>query len=102
MRDYDKMMQDGWIDRIVIEQEMHQERRAARRAFSLRKSQIEAYAQEQAEQLKRGYLAKLKTINDAKDEAILQEEQRLNACLLEIAKEDNYMRQCCRKLGINA
>lgn len=70
MRDYNKMRQEGWINQNVIEQELAQERRAARRAFQLKKAQIMANAEKICEQAKKEYLEQLKRINENRDEAI--------------------------------
>lgn len=100
MRDYNKMKEEGWIPQVEIEQELSQERRAARRAFQLKKTQINAEAEAECERAKRKYLAELDRINKLRDDAIRQEEDFLNVQLTELAREENVLRKTCYEMGI--
>lgn len=94
------MRQKGWINQHVIEQELAQERRAAKRAFQLKKAQIMANAEEICEQAKQEYQQQLKRINENRDEAIRQEEAIMEAKFMEVAKEEDVLRQNLHKMGI--
>ena len=94
------MKQEGWINQHVIEQELAQERRAAKRAFQLKKAQIMANAEEISEQAKQEYLQQLKRINENRDEAIRQEEAIMEAKLMEAAREEDVLRQNLYEMGI--
>lgn len=100
MRDYDKMRQEGWINQHAIEQELAQERRAAKRAFQLKKAQIMANAEDICEQAKQEYLKQLKRINENRDEAIRQEEAIMEAKFMEVAREEDVLRQNLYEMGI--
>lgn len=100
MRDYEKMREEGWIPQVEIEQELSQERRAARRAFQLKKTQICSNAEAECERAKRKYLAELDCINKFKDDAIRQEEDFLNVQLTELAREEDVLRKTCYEMGI--
>ena len=94
------MKQEGWINQHVIEQELAQERRAAKRAFQLKKAQIMANAEEISEQAKQEYLQQLKRINENRDEAIRQEKAIMEAKLMEAAREEDVLRQNLYEMGI--
>lgn len=94
------MRQEGWINQTVIEQELAQERRAAKRAFQLKKAQIMANAEKICEQAKKEYLEQLKRINENRDEAILEEEKILNAKLAECAHEWDILHKNLHEMGI--
>ena len=100
MRDYEKMRQEGWIPQVQIEQELSQERRAARRYFQLRKAQIMAAAENDCNHAQQEYKHKLERINQVRDEAIRQEEEALNAKLTECAREEDTMRQHLYEMGM--
>lgn len=100
MRDYDKMKQEGWINQHVIEQELAQERRDAKRAFQLKKAQIMANAEEICEQARQEYLLQLKRINENRDEAIRQEEAIMEAKFMEVAREEDVLRRNLHEMGI--
>ena len=100
MRDYDKMKQEGWINQHVIEQELAQERRAAKRAFQLKKAQIMANAEEICKQAMQEYLQQLKRINENRDEAIRQEEAIMEAKFMEVAREEDVLRRNLHEMGI--
>lgn len=100
MRDYDKMKQEGWINQHVIEQELAQERRAAKRAFQLKKAQIMSNAEEICEQARQEYLQQLKRINENRDEAIRQEEAIMEAKFMEVAREEDVLKRNLHEMGI--
>lgn len=100
MRDYEKMRQEGWIPKVEIEQELAQERRAAKREFQLRKAQIMASAEEDFDSVKQEYKHKLERIKQIRDDAIIEEEKVLNAKLTECAREEDIMRQHLFEMGI--
>ena len=100
MRDYDKLKEEGWINQHVIGQELAQERRAAKRAFQLKKAQIMANAEEICEQAKQEYLHQLKRINEYRDEAIRQEEAIMEAKIMEVAREEDVLRRNLYEMGI--
>lgn len=100
MRDYNKMKQEGWINQNVIEQELAQERRAAKRAFHLKKAQIMANAEEICEQARQEYLQQLKRINENRDEAIRQEEAIMEAKFMEVAREEDVLKRNLHEMGI--
>ena len=100
MRDYEKMRQEGYIPQVQIEQELSQERRAARRYFQLRKAQIMAAAENDCNHAQREYKHKLERINQVRDEALRQEEQVLNDKLTECAREEDTMRQHLYEMGM--
>ena len=95
------MKQEGWINQHVIEQELAQERRAAKRAFQLKKAQIMANAEEICEQAKQEYLQQLKRIYENRDEAIRQEEAIMEAKLMEAAVEEDVLRRNLYEMGIH-
>lgn len=100
MRDYEKMRQEGWIPQAQIEQELSQERRAARRYFQMRKAQIMAAAENECNHAQQEYKHKLGAINECRDAAIRQEEEALNAKLTECAREEDVLRKNCYEMGI--
>ena len=100
MRDYEKMRQEGWIPQVQIEQELSQERRAARRLFQKRKAQIIAAAEYDCDKANKEYKRKLEAINERRDAAIQQEEEALNAKLTECAREEDIMRQHLYEMGM--
>lgn len=100
MRDYEKMRQEGWIPQVQIEQELSQERLAARRYFQMRKAQIMAAAEKDCEKANKEYKRKLEAINQCRDAAIAEEEKVLNAKLTECAREEDTMRQHLYEMGM--
>ena len=100
MRDYEKMRQEGWIPQVQIEQELSQERRAARRYFQMRKAQIMAAAENECIHAQQEYKRKLEAINQCRDAAIAEEEKVLNAKLTECAREEDIMRQHLYEMGM--
>lgn len=94
------MRQEGWIPQVQIEQELSQERRAARRYFQLRKQQITAAAEEECDKANKEYKRKLKAINQCRDAAIAEEEKVLKAKLTECAREEDIMRQNLYEMGM--
>ena len=94
------MRQEGWIPQVQIQQELSQERRAARRYFQLRKAQIMAAAENDCNHAKQEYKHKLERINQVRYEALRQEELALKAKLTECAREEDTMRQHLYEMGM--
>ena len=65
------------------------------------KASVEEAANTDLEALKQYCQEKQNAIKARKEEVIKDHEQVLNERLMELAKEEDYMYQCCRKLGIN-
>lgn len=100
MRDYKKMMEEGWINQTVIEQEMAQERRAAKEDYAKAIADVNAQAEKKCEEAKAKYMEQLKCINEAKEAAKKPLQDALNAKLMELSVEQDTLRRCLYEMGI--
>lgn len=94
------MMEEGWINQTVIEQEMAQERRAAKENYAKAIADVNAQAEKKCEEAKAKYMEQLKCINEAKEAAKKPHMDALNAKFMELSVEQDTLRRCLYEMGI--
>lgn len=94
------MMQEGWINQTVIEQEMAQERRAAKEEYAKAIAEVNAAAEKKCEEAKARYQKELENINKAKEATKAPIQKELNDKLMRLAVEQDELRKCLYEMGI--
>ena len=99
-RNYEQMIQDGWINAESIQQEIAQQVREAKTNCAMHKAEHRANAKEQIEKARRTFEIECAKINFSCEEACNIEEQLLNDRLMEAARDRDELALNLHKMGL--